>query len=358
MWAPWWGHNNNGTITASYANGRVFDADGNAPSGSGGLAGTDGGSLTNRITNSYHDSIVAGITGGTAKTSLELARPIAYGATGIYAGWNVDADETAGADNPWDFGTNRQYPALRLGSFDTAAQFAGQTAANKPPTAEAGANESIASGGTATLDGTASSDPEAQTITYAWTQTDAGPRAGISNAAIAEPTVTAPAVSALTSLTFSLVVDDGINFSPPDTVTITVVGETFDYDDDGNGLIDIRNTAQLNAMRYDLNGDGVADNAADNAAYAAAFPSPAAGMGCPRDTESALPAYICSGYELRADLDFDENDDNVINALDDDFWNGGKGWAPVGSSSAPYTAAFRGNGKTVSHLYISRSRRR
>ena len=349
------GHNNNGTITASYANGRVFDADGQVPSGSGGLAGTDGGSLANRITNSYHDSIVAGITGGTAKTSLELARPTAYGTTGIYAGWNVDADETAGADNPWDFGTNRQYPALRLGSFDTAAQFAGQTAANKPPTAEAGANESIASGGTATLDGTGSSDPEAQTITYAWTQTDAGPRAGISNAAIAGPTVTAPAVSALTSLTFSLVVDDGVNFSPPDTVTITVVGETFDYDDDGNGLIDIRNTAQLNAMRYDLNGDGVADNAADNAAYAAAFPSPAAGMGCPRDAESALPAYICSGYELRADLDFDENDDNVINALDDDFWNDGKGWAPVGSSSAPYTAAFRGNGKTVSHLYISRS---
>ena len=134
---------------------------------------------------------------------------------------------------------------------------------------EAGASESIASGGMATLDGTGSSDPEAQTLTYAWTQTAAGPRAGISNTAVAKPTVTAPVVSELPSLTFSLIVDDGIHFSPADTVPIMVVGETFDYDDDGNGLIDIRNTAQLNAMRYDLDGAGVADNATDYAAYAA-----------------------------------------------------------------------------------------
>ena len=349
------GHNDNGRITASYANGRVLNTAGGVPTASGGLAGADGGALANRITDSYHDSIVSGITGGGAQTSAAMARPLAYGTTGIYADWNVDVDETSGDDNPRNFGTNRQYPVLRLGSFDTAAQFAAQTAANKPPTAEAGANQSIASGGTATLDGSESSDPEEQTLTYAWTQTAAAPRASISDATAAETTVTVPAVSALTSLTFSLTVDDGITISPPDTVTITVVGETFDYDDDGNGLIDIRNTAQLNAMRHDLNGDGVADNAANNAAYAAAFPSPAAGMGCPRDPDSVLPAYTCSGYELRANVSFDENDDNVINALDDDYWNSGKGWLPIGSSSAPFTAAFRGNGKTISHLYISRS---
>ena len=81
------------------------------------------------ITNSYHDSTVSRITGSTAKTSVELARPTAHGTTGIYADWNVDVDGVSGADNPRDFGASRQYPALRRGNFDTAAQFAPPTPA-------------------------------------------------------------------------------------------------------------------------------------------------------------------------------------------------------------------------------------
>ena len=352
------GHNDNGTITASYANGRA--SDGSEPNGSNGLVGSDTGTLANRITASYHDSSVSGIaSGATARSSVQLAGPTAYGAAGssIYASWDdVDVDGDGSNDDAWRFGTGRQYPVLGLGSYDTAAQFALQSAANQAPMAEAGMNQSVSRGSLVRLDGTGSTDPESQTLAYAWTQETGGPRVTLNDATAAQPTFTSPTVSELTTLTFALTVDDGIHISPPDTVEVTVVGETFDYDDNGNGLLDIRNTTQLDAMRYDLNGDGKVDSAANAAAWAAAFPSPAQGMGCPRTSPAdALPVYACTGYELRQNLTFDENSDGRITSADDDFWHSGKGWLPVGDSASPYAATFQGNGHTISHLYIRRS---
>ena len=352
------GHNDNGTITASYANGRATD--GSEPNGSNGLVGSDTGTLANRITASYHDSTVSGIaSGATARSSVQLAGPTAYGAAGssIYASWDdVDVDGDGSNDDAWRFGTGRQYPVLGLGSYDTAAQFALQSAANQAPMAEAGMNQSVSRGSLVRLDGTGSTDPESQTLAYAWTQETGGPRVTLNDATAAQPTFTSPTVSELTTLTFALTVDDGIHISPPDTVEVTVVGETFDYDDNGNGLLDIRNTTQLDAMRYDLNGDGKVDSAANAAAWAAAFPSPAQGMGCPRTSPADVqPVYACTGYELRQNLTFDENSDGRITSADDDFWHSGKGWLPVGDSASPYAATFQGNGHTISHLYIRRS---
>ncbi len=80
------------------------------------------------------------------------------------------------------------------------------------------------------------------------------------------------------------------------------VGQSGDYDLDDDGLIEINNLEQLNAVRWDLDGDGVADSdeavdSGDNAdAYTAAFPGALSGMGCPPDG--------CAGYELARDLDF------------------------------------------------------
>ena len=131
--------------------------------------------------------------------------------------------------------------------------------------------------------------------------------------------------------------------APPATAQSTT-----DYDDDNDGLIDIRNLAQLNAIRYDLNGNG--DPSATGAtAYGAAFPNrvtAASGrMGCPTSGG-------CTGYELRADLTFDENGDGQMTATGDPtYWNSGAGWLPIAS----YAAAFRGNGHTVSYLYVNRS---
>ena len=126
-----------------------------------------------------------------------------------------------------------------------------------------------------------------------------------------------------------------------------------DYDADDDGLIDISNLAQLDAMRYDLDGDGISEDSE----YAGAFINAAAGMGCPNED--------CAGYELVADLDFDTNGNGMPDASDS-YWNGGDGWLPIGvrSFSSPHendellNAVFEGNGHTISNLYIDRTETR
>ena len=93
-----------------------------------------------------------------------------------------------------------------------------------------------------------------------------------------------------------------------------------DYDTDNDNLIDVTTLAQLNAIRYDLDGNGVVA-ATDMTAYNAAFPNPASGMGC---------AATCTGYELMNNLNFDENSDGQITVADAAYWNGGAGWTPIG----------------------------
>ena len=118
---------------------------------------------------------------------------------------------------------------------------------------------------------------------------------------------------------------------------------TTDYDDNDNGLIDVTTLAQLNAIRWDLNGDGSLDTGtttADTMAYQAAFPNAATGMGC--------PSSGCAGYELRANLDFDTTGDDDI--ADAPYAN----WTAIGPSYPnPYTSEFKGNNHTISNLTIS-----
>ena len=138
-----------------------------------------------------------------------------------------------------------------------------------------------------------------------------------------------------------------------------------DYDDDNDGLIEVRNLAQLDAIRYDLNGDGMrgAVSASDWARYTAAFPNAVSGMGCPQAG--------CTGYELRASLDFDTNGNGQADS-GDAYWNGGQGWITIGGISFAsfdqaalprvdqnsYSATFDGNkddGYSISNLYINRA---
>ena len=144
-----------------------------------------------------------------------------------------------------------------------------------------------------------------------------------------------------------------------------------DYDSDNDGLIEVDSLSRLNAIRWDLDGDGAADavltdadapdaeaTAENVSRYAAAFPNPAPGMGCP-------PAG-CAGYELTQNLDFDTDgdgatyavssgDDTVTGDADDAYYNDGQGWLPIGSLPNPYNAAFNGNGYTIANLFINTS---
>ncbi len=120
-----------------------------------------------------------------------------------------------------------------------------------------------------------------------------------------------------------------------------VVNCVTDYDRDDDALIEVSNLAQLDAIRYDLDGDGSPTSAAP---YQSAFPNAADGMGC--------PSSGCIGYELTANLDFDTNGNGNADA-GDAYWNDGAGWGPIGFSENEFSATFNGNDHTISNLYIN-----
>ncbi len=115
-----------------------------------------------------------------------------------------------------------------------------------------------------------------------------------------------------------------------------------DYDIDNDGLIEVSNLTQLNAIRWDADGDGTSDGGNGNAGYAEAFPEALEGKGCPNTG--------CVGYELTADLDFDTNGNGESDA-GDTYWNSGKGWSPV----PRFSAIFDGGEHTISNLYSNQS---
>ena len=242
------------SISASYSIGTVSTTG----SGRGGFvgSGTFSGADPATISASYWDTVTTSIADDNdnnapeGETSNKLKSVTSY--TDIYADWNVDVDGAAGNDDPWDFGTTSEYPALKFGGMDPHIQRG-------------------------------------------------------------------------------------------------------DYDHDNDGLIEIRSLAQLDAVRHDLNGNGDATAAA----YAAAFPrrntTSANRMGCPSGT--------CSGYELAAHLDFDTDGDgstyigtgsSASGDSGDAYYNSNAGFARIGSdtSGSQYEATFKGNGYTISNLFI------
>lgn len=90
---------------------------------------------------------------------------------------------------------------------------------NKPPTANAGADQSVSVGTTVSLSGLASSDDTNAPLTYLWIQLQGYPVV-LSGRTAATTSFTAPAES--DKLVFQLIVTDGMTSSYPAKVTITV----------------------------------------------------------------------------------------------------------------------------------------
>ena len=110
---------------------------------------------------------------------------------------------------------------------------------------------------------------------------------------------------------------------------------TIDIDQDDDGLIEICNLDGLNAIRYQLDGSG----------YRPSSSTMKITSGC--------PATGCKGYELSADLDFNDND-SYSSTANKITWTTGKGWQPIGTEASPFNTIFKANKHSISNLMIDR----
>lgn len=95
---------------------------------------------------------------------------------------------------------------------------------NEPPQANAGPDQTVRGGEAVQLDGSMSSDPDGDTLTFMWQQ-QSGPSATLTGADTAMPSFTAPAVRESSTMVFRLNVDDGNGGMASDDVSIAVIGE-------------------------------------------------------------------------------------------------------------------------------------
>lgn len=129
-----------------------------------------------------------------------------------------------GADSPGDGPDAGIVYALKAAEFIRP---------NQPPTANAGADQTVRTGSVVQLDGSASSDPDGDTLTFSWTflARPAGSTATLTGANTDRPTFTADVRG---DYVLELTVDDGRGGTATDQVTITAtVGQKGDVDDDG-----------------------------------------------------------------------------------------------------------------------------
>ena len=339
---------NANSISAVYAIGTVSNTS-TGTTATGGLAGRQVGSAT-LMTNSYWDRQTSGqsTTAGTAssttgaQTTSALQSITGYTTGSIYANWNQNLDGQTGNDDPWYFGATDQYPVLKYAGLDTTAQFTLQPP-GRPVVAVTSNADTLYVGWRAASQATG--------YTVQW-------KSGMqSYDAMREFTTTdtlykIPGLTTGTTYTVRVLATKTGARNTASVEVMRAPGLT-NYDTDGDGLIAITTLAQLNAMRWDINGDGAIDasaTTADTTAYNAAFPS--------RDTATRMGCLSgCTGYELLADLDFDENNDGEITQADATYWNSGAGWDPIARdpSGQRFETTLKGNGHTIDNLFINRS---
>ena len=130
----------------------------------------------------------------------------------------------------------------------------------------------------------------------------------------------------------------------PPTATPAAVYSTPNarHDTDGDGLIEVTNLEQLDAIRYDLDGNGTADDDSGIDVYSTAYPVSGKEVVC----------SDCQGYELARSLDFAASDSyasGVVSAQ----WTTGEGWRPIGDGWHPFLAMFNGNDHTIANLHVT-----
>lgn len=133
------------------------------------------------------------------------------------------------------------------------------TRANAVPVADAGPDQRVMAFHTASLDGTRSTDADGDPLAYHWAleSKPAGSSAALTGAYTVGPTLQTDLPGAYV---VSLVVEDGIATSPPDTVTITAVASNWVPDTGQSGSYTAApgedSDYSINPPHYTIRGDG------------------------------------------------------------------------------------------------------
>ena len=372
------------TTTASYA---IGDADSGA--GRFGRAGAMFGYNEGKVIKSYsfgrifRNYNIEGSSGGTSKPDgVFSSKDLTLSNAG--ASWNSTTDNTFGA---WGFGTTSQPPILKYADYDGttdgstfACEGADNTATDDRTIYIPYCGSFLSGQGSAYISIDISPNNEAKfdfsnsrvfnitRISIQYTTTNNG------NYESSIDTDTTIGFNTNTSYTLQ-------NLAPDTTYYYRIVLERgeikevflgnfriVEVDSDGNGLIDITSLTQLHNMRYNLEGTS----------YKTANDDAGSAIGCPNE--------VCRGYELKENLDFDQDGDGSTWSSSDNGKieytldagdnaepyfvvnsDGSGGWQPVGErqgncyinssvnvNNVCFDTIFEGNGRTISSLAIRR----
>ncbi len=155
-----------------------------------------------------------GLSIGTANITISKSTDKEY----VLKGMNIAGNTEGNYSLSIDLTKFQKYSSGKPGISDLKAQWS-VGSINQAPVANAGNNQTVDEGQLVTLDGSHSSDPNNDQLTYKWTVPSG---ITISSITSANPTFIAPYINQETQYTFGLVVNDGIVNSAPVTVKVTV----------------------------------------------------------------------------------------------------------------------------------------
>ena len=156
---------------------------------------------------------------------------------------------------------------------------------NTPPVADAGADQTVSVGTTVTLNGSASSDADGDSLTYIWSliSVPAGSTAALSDPGVVGPTFVADKAGTYVA---QLIVNDGLVDSAPDIVNVST-SNTAPVADAG-----VDQTVPVGAT-VTLNGSGSSDADGDVLTYDWSLTSVPAGSGAAlSDPAAVMPTFV------------------------------------------------------------------
>ena len=186
------------------------------------------------------------------------------------------------ADRP---GTYVAQLIVNDGSLSSSPASVTITTDNAAPTANAGADQTVPLAALVQLSGAASSDPEGQPLSYAWSLSSrpTGSTATLDNPTAANPRFTADKPG---SYVAQLIVSDGTLASAPDTVVISTLNSRPVADAGAPQAVDTGSTVQLD-------GSGSRDADGDTLSYAWSFTTRPAGSAAAINPANAQrPSFV------------------------------------------------------------------